>query len=327
MGMGINARLGLAKEATWGTAVAATDYLAIVRATLNRRHEYVSRSELLGNWSSPNRELATIYGDGDVEFLVKTNVWGHVLRSMFGPPVTTVIASPATQHDFLQTSSKFSSDVHFWPYTLELFRDVTGTSRQFTGAVVNALRINAAAGPGDPYVRGTASFITKDILSLASTTQSFETYGPYHSWEATITLDGAGINILEQFEVTVNNNAERFYRLNATQVPAGFERAGYQDVEISGRISFEDETQYDRFRQNSIGQFEVTFTQSAATVIQSIYQPQMLITMPQLHYTAFAVDISGPTRLVAAFTGHARYSVGSTTAVRFRLLNERVAGY
>jgi hypothetical protein len=133
MPFGVLAHIGLGKETTYGTPVAASDYIRFASEGLSEEIEQVVSDNIIGVVD----EGASVEGahtiSGDISFDVYPNNIGHLLRSALGAPVTTSVGTGVYQHVFTPTQNNFSNVCALPPYTFEVNRDL---AQAFQYAVV-----------------------------------------------------------------------------------------------------------------------------------------------------------------------------------------------
>lgn len=136
MPIGALAHIGLGKEITYGTPVAATEYLRFASEGLNEEIEQIISENLSGVVDEGSSYEGIRSVSGDVSFDVYPNVVGNILRAAFGAPVTTMVVAGVYQHVFTPSQTNFSNVCALPPYTLEVHRDLE-QAFQYSGAVVN----------------------------------------------------------------------------------------------------------------------------------------------------------------------------------------------
>jgi len=180
--IGQRSHLGIGKETTFGTAVAATDYLKFNSESIVLSAEELVSAQL-GRRDEPEsyQGLKSVAGDSVHE--VHPKALGHLLRSWFGAPVTTTLDTGIYLHVFTPATAAFSSKCEVPPYTLEVHRDLS-SAFQISGAVVNGLAFNF--GTGAKILQLTASWLAKDAALITKTSPAMETTDPFRWQQAVI---------------------------------------------------------------------------------------------------------------------------------------------
>lgn len=306
--------IGIAKESTWGTAVAATDYADAFSENLSLTKERFDLKNLSGTFAEPDDAVGLDRVAGEIVTSGYPTILGMLLKSAFYSESGTVIQSGALwRTDFITTTSEFSATAASQPYTLEIFRDVT-SSHRYTGCIVN--RLQMAIAPNAP-LRLTASFIGQQASVIAKTTPTFpgSPLAPFTFDTCSASIGGAGTARLENVTISVDNLLSGTPALNASALIARIRRSAAQLVTISGQFDFTDNTEYNDFVAQTERAMKFTMTKASSF--------QFVVEMPRVVYTAFPLGIPGKDRLVVSFEGKARYLTSSALAISCQLTHTR----
>jgi len=316
MAYGMQGHLGIGFQSSYGTAmVTSYHYFPLISESLVETvPELVSegmRSRLdEGNNFVGFKEIA---GDIVIEAhpillgkLVKA--WCHITSY-----VPTAVASHYT-HEFMPAPVDFDAMAAVPPMTLEIYRDA-GSAHQYYDCLLNTLTLEIAHGA---IVKATAGIIGGNAGKVVKTAPTYLT-GSEWTWDqASIQIGGVAVDEASTMTITLTNNLAAKGTLNGTKYANRIKRDGYRTVEIAGTMLFIDDTEFDLYRAQTKQAFVVNVAGQACS---SGYNTAILIDMPEVIYTAFPPNIAGPGQIEAAFTGKAKYCVGSATAVKFTLTN------
>lgn len=321
MPFGALAHVGLGKETTWGTAVAATDYIRFASEGFNEEIEQIIAETLNGTVDEAGSYEGARTVAGDLSFDVYPNIVGHLLRSAFGAPVTTqpdAVGNPTVyQHVFTPVQNNFSNDCALPPYTFEVHRDLE-QAFQYAGAVVNDLTFSF--GTDSKIMQGTAAVIAKKLALITKTTPSFDTTNPFLWNQATITIAGATNNYLQTLEFGVNNNLEGRFTLNATREVSRILRNGKRAFPISFTFDLKDMAEYNRFRSQAEVAAKIELVGAS---ISGAYNHKMIIDIPKLRYTAFPINVGGAAEITAQVQGVAKYDSVAAHAMKITVINTK----
>lgn len=319
MPLGQFAHVGLVKEAAWGTALAATDYIPIISESVVHEIEQIEDSSIRGSTrgqlpSLPGMETAK----GDIVAEARPITLGYLLHSALGDPTTTGLGPYI--HTFKPRMTEFSSACFLQPYTLELFRDLA-QSFQISGAAINTLQL--AFGTDQKLTRVTAGIIGKAIALIAKTSPSFETANPFQWKQAVVKfaanvagLAGASAHSeLEKASIKLDNKMEGISLLNNSAFIGKIKPSGLMTCELD-LTAEADASEYAKFSGQQIQAMEVTFT--AGTDV-------LKITLPAVKYTAYPVNVSGPGRIVVGIKGKAFYSAADSYMIEVKLTNSKAS--
>lgn len=303
---GVLGFVGIGKETTFGTPVAATDYF-----------EIMSENITLGIDRFPVRNAFAGFYEPD-DYAGMRRVTGDLV--MFGHPVSVGILLKAVmntisgaavlsgflhQSRFITVKSEFADGVPSQPYTLEVHRDVT-SSHRYDGAICNRLAFSLAPNQD---LRVTAGWITQGAALIARTTPTFpgSPTDPF-TWDtASVSIGGASTARLEAFNMSINNNINPIAALNASNEIARMRRSGAQEVRISGTLDFIDVAEYNDFVNQTERRFFLNLTRANSF--------NLLIDAPRFVYSTFPTGIAGRDRMTIGFDGIARYSQSSGVAI------------
>lgn len=319
MKYGSLAHIGIGKETTWGTPVAASDYLKFNSEGISEEIEQIVLESMEGvvDEAASYEGLRSI--SGDVSFDVYPNSVGYLLRSAFGAPVTTqpdATNDPTVyKHEFTPVQSNFSSDSALPPYTLEVHRDFE-QAFQYAGTVINNLTLNF--GTDNKVMQGTAAVIAKKLSLIAKTIPSFDTTSPFLWNQATITISGTENADIQTLQFGVNNSLEGRATINGTKEISRISRSGKRTFPVSFTFDLKDLSEFTRFRsQNEIS----AKIELVGANISGTYNHTLTIDIPKLRYTAFPINVGGSESITAQVEGIAKYDNASSHAMKVTLIN------
>jgi hypothetical protein len=321
MPIGSLAHVGLGKETTFGTPVAATDYIRFASESLNETIEQVKSDGIMAVFDEMPQLEGAHTVDGDISFDVYPNIVGHLLRSAFGAPTTTAVAGStgAYTHVFTPIQTNFAANCALPPYTFEVNRDI-GQAFQYTGAVVNELTLNF--GSDKKIMQGQASVIAKALALITKTTPTFDAQDPFTWNQAVITLNGTTNTNVSTIEFGIKNELEAKDVLDGTRFVGRIVRNGRRSFPIKYTLELADQTEYALFRaQNEVAlKIELTGGIAAGTA-----NYKLTIDVPKFHFNTFPINVGGSGSLTAAVDGVAEYSPVDTYAMKVTLVNTKAS--
>lgn len=307
---GIAGAFGFAKEAVWGTAVAATDYAELMSENLVTGIDRFETRNIVGGYYEPT-DYAGIRRNGGGTILAGHPVSiGHLLRAAFNnASATTVLSGFLYTMNYTSTKSEFADGVPRQPYTLEMYRDVT-SSHQYAGAILNRLTMSLAPNQD---LRLTADWLAKSRLLIARTTPTFPASSqyPFTFDAASISIAGAATARIEALTIAIDNQLDGIAALNNSNEIARVRVTGPQMIRISGTLDFTDVAEEQDF-----------INQTERSIAVNIFRGQsfnILMNAPLFVYTAFPLGMSGRGRQTIQFDGRARYVPASLSAIGFQL--------
>lgn len=311
MGYGFAGHIGIAKESSWGSGVAATDYVEALSEDLSLSMERFSHKSIIGTLAEPDDTAGLRRVEGTLAFTAHPVSIGYFLKGALQTKSVSTVGSSLWLNEFFTTATggDFSVDVPLQPYTFEIFRDVT-SSHRYTGCVVNALSMTFEPNNA---VMCEATIIGRGTSVIAKTTPVFpgSSSKPFTFDTVSLGIAGAGTVLVETLTVEINNNLEGIGALNQSTDVAKVRRSDHQMVNLSGTMDFTTVAEYLNFVNQTEQRFTISVTKANSF--------QMVIDLPRVVYTAFPLGIPGKERVTVEFEGKAYYHTGSGTAIKVSL--------
>lgn len=240
--------LGIAKEATKGTAVAATDFIPVIADSLkpvdviDPLYDEGLRGSLVSTYNYiPGRTRSTF----DFSGAVFPDTIGYSLAGVMGSVATTGASAPFTHTVSLKNASAINADAQPISYTLT---DFYGANvRQYAGMQFHdfSLKFNAdGLLEYDAKATGWASATT------TAPTPTFSTILPTPVWQGTVSIGGSQVSTAISGNLDIKRPVSAIYGIAATQNP-------YQifvgPVDVTGKFTFvmENDTELTRYLTNT----------------------------------------------------------------------------
>lgn len=319
MSYGMAGYLGIAKETTWGTPVSPQSFSDLMSENVAVSIDRFDTRNVFNGTAEPDDSTGLVRIEGDTVVACDPQNIGHFLMAALGTCATTSLAAGTyKQHVFQCLDSDISSVCVRPPYTLELFRDVT-SAQQYAG--MNCTMLTLACQPNQD-LRATAHWIGKTMTHksrVAAASVLFPTSpgNPFTFDTCSISIAGVATDLIEGFNIEIDNQAEAVAALNASTAIARIRRQGPATVKITGQIDFTDISQYLDFVNQTERAFSINFNKAASF--------QCLISLPRVKYTTFPLGMGGRGRQVVSFEGKAFVPTGSVSAIAVTLKNTSLA--
>ena len=244
----VRSYLGIAKEGTKGTPVAATDFIPVGKDTIKPQDiidplydQGLRGSNVLNYNYIPGRTRSTF----DFGGAVFADTIGYALAGIMGSVATSGASAPYTHTISLLNSTASSGDVQPISYTLTDFYAVN--VRQYPGCQFSdfSLRFNADGMlEYDAKTTGWASNTTSDPVP------SFSTVLPTPVWRGTVSIGGSPVATAMTGNIDMTRPVTPVYGISNTQNPYNIFLG---PLEVTGKITFlmEGDTELTRFLNNS----------------------------------------------------------------------------
>lgn len=318
MSYGMAGYMGLSKETTWGSAVAAGSFMELLSENVAATLDRFDTRNVFNGVAEPDDTTGLVRIEGDIVSAGNPESLGLLLHAALGDPVTTSVTAQYKTHVFQCAAADVSSVCVRPPYTVELFRDVT-SAQQYDG--MQASMLTLACQPNQD-LRATVHWIgkaTRNKSRVAAASVLFPTTPgqPFTFDTCSVSIAGAGVDLVEGFNLEINNNLEAVPALNASTAIARVQRVNPVQVNFNGTVAFTDIAQYLAFLNQTEQALTLHFNKPGSF--------SLLISMPRFIYTAFPLGMSGRGRQVVSFEGKARVPTGSASAIAITLKNNSVA--
>jgi hypothetical protein len=265
----VRSYLGIAKETTRGTAVAATAFIPVAQGKLKPTDvidplfdEGLRGSNVKTYNYIPGRTRSTFDFGGPV--FPDTVPWA--IAGLLGSVATTGASAPFTHTISLENASAVATETQPTSFTLTDF--YAAAVRQYSGSQIHDFTLNFSA-------EGLLEYDAKATGWLSSTTTAptpaFSTILPTPVWQATVTLGGTAITNAVEGHITMTRPVSAIYGISNTQQP-------YQifvgALETTGSFKFvmENDTELTRYLTNTQPSIVVNWTNgtgASATQLQA----------------------------------------------------------
>ena len=318
MPQGRKGHIGAAKEAVFGTPVAATDYHRFRSESVITAIEEVTPPNILGVFDEGPTYQGLKTHAGDIEMDAHPNVPGLYLLSGIGDVATTnPDVGVRWVHVFSVRQTQFSDQSIMRPMTLEIHRDI-GNAFQYTG--FNANTLQWSWGIGAKVLAFRVGGMAKSMARIAPTVPTFESTQAFRWNQCTIRLpDPTAFLTIQDIQINVDNGLSGKAYIDGTQEIARVRTSGPRVVTFSGTMLATD-AEITEFLNGSERDSQIEFIGSALGTGFFKY----IFDMPKVRYTAYPVGIAGPDEVMVSFTGKAKFdSATAQTPLQVTLHNSK----
>lgn len=235
--------VGIAKEVTPGTGVAASSFIAVTDDP--GAHDVIDYLPDEGMRGSMVKSYGLVAGVKHGEFELKGNVdlqtIGFPLASLLGDVVTTG-AGPFT-HVF---AVKNSTDGQPPSYSVTDFNGVESRRHTFSRAEEVSFKFNA-----DGLLEFGSKWKSWAPATVADPSPSYSTYVPFANWQACVEIAGSPSLIVQEGELTIKRSVDLLHTLNCGDANPYKLFSGA--VEVDGKITvlYEATTELARYLNNT----------------------------------------------------------------------------
>jgi len=244
----VRSYLGIAKEATRGTAVAPTDFIPVMKDALkpvdivDPLYDTGLRGSNVLNYNYiPGRTRSTV----DFGGAVFADTVGYAIAGVLGSVATTGASAPYTHTISLFNSLASGGDVQPISYTLTDFYAVD--VRSYPGCQFSDFSLKFNADGMLEYDAKSTGFQSETV---SDPTPTFSTVLPTPVWRGTVSIGGSAVSTAMTGNIDMTRPATPIYGISNTQDP-------YQvflgPLEVTGKITFvmDNDSQLLNFLNNS----------------------------------------------------------------------------
>lgn len=280
--LGESIQLGIGSEATRGTPVAPAHWVPARTPTGIRPvlEKVLIRETRATKMASQASEIVQKRAEGDVEFNVRNESIGHILKSLLGNVATTNPETDVYQHVF----SLLLNNPQHPTCTLALHQPGYQDYR-FPFAIVNSLELRT---PVNELVNATASFIASEEQEQSDyTPATAEDDHYFRNHEVTIKLaddaDGLGAAStlkVKEFSLGMNNGARADY--NVGDLSPSDMLVMLLEITGSMQIDYEGKTYHDVFTSGAYRAMRIEMVRNID--IGDGLNPRITIDLPKISF-------------------------------------------
>lgn len=245
----VRSYLGIAKETTKGTAVAATDFIPVAKDSVKPADiidplydQGLRGSNVLNYNYIPGRTRSTFdYGGA-----VFADTVGYAIAGVLGSVATTGSSAPYTHTISLLNSVTSGADAQPISYTLTDF--YAANVRQYPGCQFSSFSLKFNADGMLEYDAKTTGWLSSVVTP--DPTPSFSTVLPTPVWRGTVSIGGGSVSTAMTGNIDMNRPVTPVYGISATQNPYNIFLG---PLEVTGKVTFlmENDTELTRYLTNT----------------------------------------------------------------------------
>lgn len=272
----VRSYLGIAKEATKGTAVAPTAFIPVnigkVKPVdvIDPLYDEGLRGSMVKNYNYIQGRTRSTFDFGGAVF---PDTFGWALGGIMGSVATSGASAPYTHVISLKNASATGADAQPTAFTLTDF--YAANVRSYPGCQIHDLTLNFSA---DGLMEFDAKATGWASETVSTPTPSFTTVLPTPSWQGTVSIAGVAVAYAVDGSLSLTRSVEPIYGISDTQDPYQIFVGG---LETSGTFSFvmEADTELTRYLTNTQPAIVLdwtngsgaTETQISATITKGAY--------------------------------------------------------
>ncbi len=320
MGYGIGGHLGISFQSSFGTSNAnSRDYMEIVSESVSEDIPAIVSENLRGIYDEGGNYEGFHTIAGDIMAEAHPIGLGKMLGAFCNNSSISNQASCYT-HEFIPQHTDFDDLSAVRPMTIEIYRSDGGSAGIYYDCNCNELTLEFAH---NALMKSSIGVVGGKFTRTAATTPTYPA-GSAFPWNVTsVSMGGAAIDEIVSLTIKGNNALETKGTLDGTKTANRIKRNGFRTFEISGTLMFDDQVQFDKYISYTNQRLIVHV--AGGTVGNSTVS--FTVDVPNVVYTAFPANISGPGLIEVSFTGKASYNTTSSYIAQFTLVNTKLVEY
>ena len=297
----VRSYLGIAKEVTPATPVAATDFIPISKDAfkpvdiINPLYDNGLRGSMVENYTYIQGRRHT---EIDIAGPVFADTVGYWLGGILGSVATVGASAPYTHTISLKNATGIGADAQPTSFTLNDF--YVANNRYYPGCKVTEFGMTFNS-------EGMLEYTTR-LMGFPSTTTSlpspsFSAVTPTPVWKGTVSIGGSTVGYTTDGAINMTRKAEAIFGINTEQGPY---EVFLGALDATGNLTFvmENDNELTRFLNNTQPALTFTFAQGANASATSI-----AFTVTKGAYTTGVIDRSGDHVTIAVDIS----AIGNTT--------------
>jgi hypothetical protein len=319
MAYGQDGHLGISYQQSYGTQfVSSMDFIPFVTEGLTEGIEDLRSEALSTRIGQPDPYEGMHSVEGDIVTEVHPHNIGKFLFGWFGQESVSYQGS-CYSHLFLPNADDWDAEKSFRPpATIEVYRD-TGSAYGYYDCCINVLSFEIAQGA---LIRATAGIVGAKFDWTAKQTASYET-GSYFTWDTcSVSLAGSAVDDISALTITLTNNISGKAYLDGQKTFGRILRDDYVMVEVAGTMLLNSDTEARNYRNRTKQRLLITATDP--TTIMNGHN-QLIIDVPQMKYTEFPANLTGPGLVEVSFAAVGEWDVTSSYHIKTTLVNTYAA--
>jgi len=321
MGYGLNSKVGIAFQNSFGTAadLGSVHWIPFITESVGRNLPPLRSENMRGVFDQGARSSGLATVDGELEAEIQAVPLGAMIKAVCGS--SSVVASDAIfTHTFRPRTADHQISCAEQPITYYKDLDIASNPQEFFDLAGTMLELGVANGE---FMKAKVGFVGGQRTTISSVAYAADP-GLRFTWDvASLQIGGVANAELTAFSVVVDNGLEAMHTMNNTKNPSRIKRQTPRTVSVNGTIKFDNSTELDIFIAET--QQAMIVHLANGTEVQSGYPEQLTITMPSLIYDEFKPAADNPGQLEVSFAATAEYHSGSGTAIEFTLINTHAA--
>jgi len=330
MSYGAQAKVGFARQTNPGSYVIATTVptsfhaMGFVSHDIGLEKEEVISQNLIGRFEQGASYSGVSKVSGTIEFEATPRNLLTAMGLVVNHVAATVDSGSIRTWTFLPNTVDYDSSNIKAPWTMYSQFSDSQSADLFYDMQFGQLDLVLSQGQ---FTRGRLQCAGGNRVSTgvgsANIVPDASDAGRLFPWNvASVSYGGSALQTASDITVSLNENIDGLYTINASLLPFKYTRTGFREVTVNGTFYMTDRSMLNNFTGETQARLLITLVSTIAA-IQSGYYNTLTIDVPQLKITAFKPAVSGPGEVSIPFTGRGVIDPNSSYALQLTLVNTR----
>jgi hypothetical protein len=332
MSYGAQVKFGIGRQASvnsWITTAGSFHAMGILNDSIGMEFQELISQNLNGTFQQGASYQGLTNVTGTVEAEATPRNLAILLAAVVNhAPAAVPSGTALVNYTFLPNTVDFSSTFVKAPFSVyKQFSDASSAELYYD---CQFSQLDLAFSAGEFFkVKGTLGGGTRLATGIGSLNvfPNAADIGREFPWSvSSVSYGGTGLSNFSDITVSLNEQVEPLFTMNASLAPFKFTRKGFREVTVNGTFYMNDRT----FLNNFVGQTQARLILTAMntlTTIQSGYYDTFTVDIPQLKITQFKMSVTGPGEVAVKFTGRGVADPSSNYVAQFTLQNTYTPGY
>ena len=275
-----------------------------------------------GGMESQGSEVVQRKASGPIEFNVRSQSIGYLLKSLLGKCTTTTVATTVKSHKF----EVLVGNPQFPTFTVGLSQPSTNQDYEYPTGLLTALSMNF---PVDDLVNASADIIASDEVEHDAFTVAFDDEDYiFRPEDVTIKIAAniAGLAAaseisFDDFKLDIKNNGKSKFSIGTGVATPVDSRAGLVSVSGSFSVVYDGKTNHDRYVDGDYIAIQITL-ERGDVAIATTYHPTITIQLDRVSLEASNPDRPMDGEVVDSFDFVGHYDETNSEGINIVVQNE-----
>ena len=296
--------------------ISSLHFIEFIDEGLSPTKEQLTRQGMKGLFDENEDQEGKNTLEADITIEGMSIPTGLLLNAIFDRTTTSV--GSYYSHSFKPKQADFDNFSAMRPMTG--FVDLTdgGSSHLYPDMVASKIELNIANGE---FLTAKLSVLGGNYAQTNSVNADSATFitGDAIDWSiSSLSFNGTGNCEVSELTITSEESLESKWTLCTSKSPTRIKRSDKRIITVNGTIQFDNQTEYQKFINQTTQPFVTTFFMGSE---------MLKVDIPRMKYVEFPIPVGAPGQMEVSFSAKAKYHTGSGTAMEITVVNTASGNY